>query len=101
MLTECAFRFNANDLKLFKSIVKKDDSFCNQNSINILNTWCLINGMKLNVNKCNQITFSRQNNFDENTYKIGNETLERITVVRDLGVLLDQKLTFKHHVDKI
>ena len=34
-------------------------------------------------------------------HKVGNETLKRITVVRDLGVLLDQKLTFNHHIDKV
>ena len=101
LLTDCEFLFYADDLKMFKSIADSNDTFCIQTSINILNSWCLANGMKLNVKKCNLITFARHNNVVINSYKIGNDTLERIKVVRDLGVLMDQKLTFNHHIDKI
>ena len=59
--------------------------------------------MQLNVKKCNVITFSKLNHTIVNTYKIGNDTLERINLVsmRDLGVLFDDKLNFNLHIDKI
>ena len=57
--------------------------------------------MQLNGKKCNVITFSKLNHTIVNTYKIGNDTLERINLVKDLRVLIDDKLNFNHHIDKI
>lgn len=54
--------------------------------------------MMLNASKCSIISFSRKHsdlNFD---YKIGNVILKRETVIKDLGVLLDHKLSFKQHI---
>ncbi len=30
-----------------------------------------------------------------------NENLERVTEIKDLGVIMDSKLTFKNHINKI
>ena len=101
LLTNCEFLFYADDLKIFKAISKPSDTDHIQTDLNSLNLWCFHNGMQLNVKKCNVITFSKLNHTIVNQYKIGNDTLERINLVRDLGVLFDDKLHFHHHIDKI
>ena len=35
------------------------------------------------------------------TYFVGNTALEHVDTIRDLGVILDKKLTFQPHVDHI
>jgi hypothetical protein len=32
-------------------------------------------------------------------YSLNGQNLERVSVIRDLGVLMDSKLTFSEHVD--
>ena len=33
--------------------------------------------------------------------RVGNETIKPVSVVRDLGVLLDEELTMKQHISKV
>lgn len=101
LLPNCECLFYADDLKLFKAICMPSDTNLIQTDLNSLNLWCSHNGMQLNVKKCNVITFSKLNCTTVNPYKIGNDTLERVKLVRDLGVMLDEKLNFNHHIDKI
>lgn len=59
--------------------------------------------MTLNLDKCETITFSRKqpNNILAHNYKIDDSEIKRVTVVKDLGLLLDNRLTFNTHVDQI
>jgi hypothetical protein len=77
---------------------------CNQSSVRVahvpsvqrdwdrLCAWCDVNKLYLNVRKCKVITFSRakvQVTFD---YSLNGQNLERVSVIRDSGVLMDSKL---------
>ena len=53
-------------------------------------TW----GLKLDPAKCKILTLSLKRNPIIGTYLINGVALERVHVMRDLGVMLDQKLTF-------
>lgn len=60
--------------------------------------WCVRNSMCLNLSKCKAMTFSRLSNIFVNEYSVAGHELERVEVIRDLGVLFDSKLTFVRHM---
>ena len=59
--------------------------------------------MSLNIDKCEVITFSRrhQSNVVSHNYRISDNQLRPVDQVKDLGVLLDSRMTFKPHVDQV
>jgi hypothetical protein len=97
------FLLYADDLKLFKIVNTVEDARALQADLYELVVWCASNLMELNVKKCETITFSRKpaDRQISTAYVIGQDTLERIDVVRDLGVLMDTKLSFKQHIDHV
>ncbi|KAL0819973.1 hypothetical protein ABMA28_007970 [Loxostege sticticalis] len=98
------FRFSspylfADDLKLSKTIESMDDAVLLQKDIDSLSEWCDMNGMELNVKKCSFIKFTRKTNVLPTKYSVNGINLEEVQVIRDLGVLMDSKLTFVPHID--
>lgn len=91
----------ADDKKLGKKIVSREDAISLQNVLNKLHEWCEINKMDLNTNKCKVITFHRNRNPILHTYHINNVTLQREVEIKDLGVTLDHKLEFKNHYSNV
>lgn len=63
--------------------------------------WCDQNGMEVNPKKCHVITFDRKLMPIRNTYTIGSSSLDRASTVKDLGVLLDRKMTFNEHITSV
>ena len=57
--------------------------------------------MKLNPAKCKVITFTLRKSPVISSYILDSHQLERCEQIRDLGVILDEKLTFAHHVDDV
>lgn len=98
-LKSSRFLLYADDLKLYQRIDSRDDMNGLQGDLSILSDWCRSNDMSLNVNKCEVISFSRRNAPEIFQYEIGGTLLRRVELVKDLGVLLDSKLTFKQHID--
>lgn len=102
-LLKCETLLLADDLKIFTNIKSYNDGIALQEDLNTLNNWCTTNKLKLNANKCVVISFTRKN--DQRTtlynYRINNIELRRETVVRDLGILMDEKFTFASHIDSI
>jgi hypothetical protein len=91
----------ADDMKLFIEISNSKDAEVFQEEIDLFYTWCSKSLLKLNVKKCNSITFSRKNETPQMEIKLGNQTVEKCKIVRDLGVILDSKLTFVEHYNTI
>lgn len=61
-------------------------------------SWCTENDLDLNVAKCMVMSFSKSSGPLEFSYKIGDHTLARPNVVKDLGVYFDPKLSFSDHI---
>lgn len=91
----------ADDMKLFMEIRKASDLEIFQNEIDIFFSWCSKNLLELNVKKCNSITFTRKLNITHKVVTLGEKIVERRNLVRDLGVILDSKLTFVDHYNNI
>lgn len=91
----------ADDMKLFLEIKNNDDIKIFQNEIRLFYIWCNKSLLELNVQKCNTIAISRKRNTPNITIMLGNQVVERCDQIRDLGVLVDSKLTFTEHYNII
>ena len=92
----------ADDLKLYRPIANSRDCELLQEDVDALDTWCQEWKLKLNVSKCNSITFTNKRkhviNYD---YSIKNVKLERVNYIRDIGVILTSDLSYTKHISTI
>jgi hypothetical protein len=72
-----------------------------QRDLNNLANYCDNNYLLLNTKKCNFISFTRKSKTIKFDYTLNGETLARVTEVRDLGIVLDNKLSFNQHIDSV
>ena len=99
----------ADDTKIWRSIVTKDDVLCLQNDITTLNIWAHTNLMKFHPDKCKVLTVHNTRNVyhgdDKNPvysgYFLGNSALVSVGVEKDLGVDMTPKLRWDHQVDRL
>ena len=70
---------------------------------NLLTSWVSCNGLALNIRKTNYMIFTKNriHELDNFKPKISGIPIEHKTVTRFLGVLIDEKLTWKHHITAI
>lgn len=91
----------ADDLKTIRPIKSIHDSKLIQEDLVRLQDWCRLNKMLLNSSKCYCLSFSRNQNILPTSYHINNVKLEKVSIIRDLGVIFDSKLTFRPQYDNI
>ena len=89
----------ADDIKLYSEITNHSDTVCLQNDLTKLHDWSRTWHLKLNPGKCKSFCITLRRNPIIKHYVIGNTRLENVETIRDLGVILDRKLTFSHHID--
>jgi hypothetical protein len=80
--------FYADVMKLFLPVSGFQDCLRVQSDLNKLSEWCDRNSLLLNVGKGNTIKF-----VDHVT------VLDRVNSINNLGVIMDDKMTFSDHVD--
>jgi hypothetical protein len=91
----------ADDLKIYRNTNNAHDCKLLQSDINSVQNWCFQKGITLTVGKTTIISFTRKTFGFHFNYKLSNNPILRCQCVKDLGVLLDSKLYFHHHVDYI
>lgn len=87
----------ADDLKIYRVISEPSDCCKLQSDINTVSEWCQQNFMLLNAKKCFVITLTNKRYKHTYEYRLNEQSLDRKTVAKDLGVLFDSKLTFREH----
>lgn len=97
----CPVLAYADDLKLFTRVTDIADVMALQCNLSKLFTWCEGNKLHLNITKCKTMTFTRKQNPIVHDYCLGSVTLDRVTAMKDLGVLFDSALTFREHITNI
>lgn len=99
----CNVLLFADDCKIYNPIKSINDCLALQKDLTTLSNWCTINRLHLNVNKCSVISFTRRTDktFQHFQYRISDSILPRSKVIKDLGVLFDDKLSFNIHVRSI
>ena len=70
-----------------------------QADLDRLSQWSITWRLRLNPSKCKSISFSLRTSPIPSSYNLNGHQLERCVRIRDLGVTLDSKLTFAHHID--
>lgn len=93
------FVMNADDLKIYSRIDSDEDRVLFQEDLDRFYIWCENNKMSLNIQKCKYIRFSRSLNPTSSIYQFKNNIIESVSVIRDLGVLIDTKLSFAQHIE--
>ena len=101
--------FNAS--KVFNLILFADDTnmfYCNNDinelirqtiaEMNKLNVWFSVNRLSLNIAKTNYIIFGNRALKTSLSVRINKVTINRVEATNFLGVLIDDKLTWKHHI---
>jgi len=97
MQTNCVIY--ADDLKLSYRVSCTEDTQVLQSDLDRLALWSQTWRLKLNPAKCSAITFTLKRCPILCDYRLNGVVLTRGSEVRDLGVMLDSKLTFAKHVD--
>ena len=101
----CEIYLFADDAKLFRHIVSPNDNCLLQKGIDALLHWSQQWLLKLNISKCNIVSFGRyvDKSYMYNISQNNHITfLDRKQSFKDLGVIIDEKLTFRDHIhDKI
>ena len=85
-----------------KNLAEIEKQFINLSDM--LTDWVNNNGLLLNIKKTNYMLFSKQRKIigiENFTPKISCRPIERQNVARFLGVLIDEKLTWSHHITAI
>ena len=90
----------ADDMKLYLRIASFNDKLLLQSDLDRLQLWCIKNGFECNIKKCFIITFGK-NYEDDYKYTLNNSELERVYIIKDLGVYFDSKLTFQQHIEYV
>lgn len=91
----------ADDVKLITVVRSPDDCMKLQHDIDNVLLWSVDNRLFFNPSKCEMMSFTRSLSPVSHQYVIGGTPIVRVTEVRDLGVLFDPQLTFRHHVRKV
>ena len=97
-LTTDGFLF-ADDGKIFKEILSKEDTDDLQFDIDRLEEWANTWLLRFNVDKCHVLTLGKLDNIAyTRRYNLGGAELEHVFVEKDLGVLVDSNLSFEDHI---
>ena len=91
----------ADDLKLYMSIRSPEDCYRLQDSVDAMQRWCVKNKLLLNPGKCSVMTLTKKLSPTLHEYSIEQDVLSRVDSVCDLGILLDSKLSFSNHIEKM
>jgi Reverse transcriptase (RNA-dependent DNA polymerase) len=95
----------ADDAKIYKHVVRVEDTFALQHTLDKFIDWTDKWLVKVNVNKCKAVVFCNRYNSTENTavnYRMRQTPLESVENIKDLGVIFDKNLKFTEHVnDKV
>jgi hypothetical protein len=87
--------FYADDMKLFLPVSEFQICLKIQSDLNKLSEWCDRNSLLLNVVKSKTIAFGRSRHPVEFSYKLGGTVLDRVSSINNLGVIMDEKMTFQ------
>ena len=90
-----------DDLKLYCEIITENESNLLQKDIINIHKWCLANEMKINLDKCAVILFSRKRFPTIYNYKINDDNLSRVNIIKDWGTTFYVGLNLHEHVNII
>lgn len=100
-ITQARHLMYADDKKIFLRVRSTADCELLQQDLNNLLIYYANNNIKISIDKCQCISFTRRRNPVLFQYKFNDAIVERVSIVRDLGVLFDDKMQFTSHICRI
>ena len=94
----------ADDLKVYKTYKNDNANSGNrylQLALNEISKWVANWSLQINENKTKIFSIKANINSQKSTYKLNNRILEETETIRDLGLVMDNKLTFLFYINKI
>src|SRR6056300_1248344 len=96
----------ADDAKCYRTVRCPSDCNYLQNDLNSLYNWSVTWGLNFNLDKCVVMRTSRKRissalSLTINPYIAGGHALEVVSSQKDLGVLVNNKLTWTSHIESI
>ena len=98
----------ADDLKIFSDQLQTSASSASgslsssssllQSTLNSIVTWSSTWQMTISIPKCSVLSISNSKTCVPRLYYISNTSLPQVTTFNDLGILIDDKLTFSAHI---
>nr|CAD2176174.1 unnamed protein product [Meloidogyne enterolobii] len=89
----------ADDVKVYVIHKTKNERIMLTNAIKIIEHWATKWKLNIAINKTYIIYLGKNNPKDQ--YKIFDTTINEVDSIRDLGIIIDNKLRFQEHVQKI
>ena len=74
---------------------------CISRELDKLHVWLSVNKLSLNVDKTNFILFGNRKNIDNVCISMNNSIITRVRATKFLGVIIDEKLTWKDHISLV
>ena len=108
--SDCDYHGYADDNTIWKSVNPRSPSDINagltalNNTIEQTRNWMYANKLCLNDSKTEFIVFGLNRHISEMpecSFKIGEEIIQPVKVVKNLGVLLDMQLNFRLHISNV
>ena len=85
----------ADDTKIYHPIQSQNDQENLQNDIDEMSRWSDMWLLKFHPDKCKVMTIESDH---QNQYTINNHPLEHVEEEKDLGVIIDNELSFETHM---
>ena len=69
--------------------------------LNKIDTWLKLNKLTMNVDKSKTMLFHKRRKVNPINIKIDHRTIESVSQISFLGIMIDENLTWKNHVNMI
>lgn len=88
----------ADETKCYRAIHSLFDCYRLQLDLNLLQSWSLIWKLNFNPQKCKVMSITNSRSPYMFNYQLDNNVLERVESMKDLGVVIDKKLSWNIHI---
>lgn len=88
----------ADDTKLYMNVSSDLEHTKLQLDIDSFAQWCSANKLDLNRRKTKHLSYTRLTNNNNHNFTLNAITIAKEEKIKDLGIIFDNKLTFKEHI---
>jgi hypothetical protein len=91
----------SSHLQLFLKISSPSDCLLLQSDIDSFCNWAKQLNLSLNISKCHVMSFSRNRSPISHSYSIDGSLVNRVTLIKDLGIYFSPTLSFEFHINNM